>query len=242
VHVLLEKPIALSVAEADAVTAACADAGVLLMVGQTARFDAINMALRELVDDGAIGAPVLLSTFARHGWHWPGGWRAWQLDPAASGGHLVHNAVHEIDLACWLFGSEPARAHARGMHIASPELEIFDAYALQLSFASGATLLAELDCAAVPSSALLRSVHLIGSDGEARHDTTDDGSVWTGSDVKHVALALDGAIERELAHWLDCLEGRAEPAAGSRDATRALRIALAAERSARTGEVVQLDG
>jgi len=240
-HVLVEKPIALTEAEADEIAAACQLAGVTLMVGQSARFDAINLELKALVSEGGIGRPVVLHTFAHHGWFWRSGWRGWQIDPARSGGHLVHNGVHEIDLACWLFGSEPVRVLARGLRVASPALETFDAYALHLTFADGAALLAELSCAAVPPAALLRSVDLIGSEGEAHHETTGDGLVWTGSGAEFASLGFEGSLERELAHWLACLDGRAEPSATAAEGRRALSVALAAERSAVTGEPVELD-
>ena len=108
-HVHVEKPAALALADFDAMAAAIDAAGVSLLVGQTARFQPVNREFAAGIAEGLIGRPRMVHILWYTGHVWPDGWRGWQLDPARSGGHPVHNGVHAIDLAIWLLGAVPTR-------------------------------------------------------------------------------------------------------------------------------------
>jgi predicted dehydrogenase len=105
-HVLCEKPLATSVADAEAMVRACDEAGVHLMVAYPVRFSPAFTALREAVDRGAIGT-VQAITGTNNG-RLPAG-RAWFTDPAlAGGGALTDHTVHVADLVDALLGGVPA--------------------------------------------------------------------------------------------------------------------------------------
>jgi predicted dehydrogenase len=237
-HVFLEKPIALTLEDADAIIAACGDAGVKLMVGQSQRFEAIHRELHALVRSGEIGAPRHLTTFTCEGYFWPGGWRAWQHDPRQSAGNLVHNGIHDLDLMTWIVGEAPISLYARGVKLGSPELDTFDSYQIALSFPSGVTTLSVLGYSAVPPGGLLRSVLAIGSKGEARYETLADGAWWQAAGADHSVLPGPWLYDGELGHWLDCLEQDADPLVTPAQVRRSLELALAAERSAQTRSVI----
>ena len=102
--VLLEKPMACSAAECDALLAAERESGRLISVGHELRQSAQWGRVKELVDSGAIGAPLamnvgLFRNFYRSG---AGGWR---YDPTRVGSWLLEEAVHYFDLALWYFAS-----------------------------------------------------------------------------------------------------------------------------------------
>lgn len=107
--VLVEKPVAVDLASVDRLLTAADRAGAALLVGQTARFQPAHSELAAAIAGGRIGQPRLAHVSRYAGHVWPGGWRGWQLDPARSGGHVLHNGVHALDLVTWLLGGTPAR-------------------------------------------------------------------------------------------------------------------------------------
>lgn len=240
-HVLLEKPLALDLDEADAIIAACKSAGVKLMVAQVARFDGIKHELKAVVDEGSIGVPVHLHEYGYYGFFWGDGWRGWQIDVAKSGGHFVHNGVHDIDTACWIMQAYPIRVYARGMKLASPHLDTFDYFELHLTFANGATALAVESYSIPPLGMNLRGIQLYGTEGEASHDILADGALWARAGAEAHGLAGKYAMYDEIAHWVGCLEQDTMPLVHPEQSRMVLAIAMAAERSANTGEVVTFE-
>ncbi|MGH2311153.1 Gfo/Idh/MocA family protein, partial [Enterococcus faecalis] len=79
-HVHVEKPVALSLADFDAMVAATRSTS--LMVGQTVRFQPAVATLARSLHAGEVGRPRLVHVSWYTGYVWPGGWRGWQLDPA----------------------------------------------------------------------------------------------------------------------------------------------------------------
>ena len=93
----------------------------MLIAAHTHRAYDYGRAVKETVDAGAIGRPVLVRLAILGGWIWPD-WSAWVLDPERSGGHALHNGVHLLDLATWWLGDEPSDGHARGRKQTAAEL------------------------------------------------------------------------------------------------------------------------
>jgi len=114
-HVLCEKPLALTVAQADEMLAAVRQAGVLCPVNFVLRYNAVTEAVKAVLDSGVLGAPLSarLTNCAADSNLPPGHW-FW--DPAVSGGIFVEHGVHFFNLyAHWLGPGEvvDARAEAR---------------------------------------------------------------------------------------------------------------------------------
>jgi predicted dehydrogenase len=104
VHVLMEKPITRTLAEADAMIAVCQQAGVNLMVGFTHHFYPEMVEARRLVQAGVIGRPLIVhdSMSITHSFVLP-----WYRDKEiAGGGVFMCNAVHGFDRACWVIGQK----------------------------------------------------------------------------------------------------------------------------------------
>jgi predicted dehydrogenase len=100
-HILLEKPMAPSVAECDAIAAACAAAGVTLMLGFTHRFHPELIEARRIVASGELGEPVFAQDVFAFGEHGP--WPDWYYDRAVAGGGggaigslSVYEATHPL--------------------------------------------------------------------------------------------------------------------------------------------------
>ncbi|HTE19121.1 MAG TPA: Gfo/Idh/MocA family oxidoreductase [Armatimonadota bacterium] len=111
-HVLVEKPIALSVEDADAMIAAAERAGKLLMVAQVLRFWPEFAAIKELIDGGELGAvrgAHFKRIIARPDWSGDN----WFSDPAKTGGAVVDLHIHDTDFVQYLFG-KPAAVWSTG--------------------------------------------------------------------------------------------------------------------------------
>ncbi len=122
-HVYIEKPMAMSVAECDSIIAACAAAGVRLTVNFVTRFRDAPLAMKRLIDEGAIGEIRMIQM--------RGAWTSfilgdiideatgrviiprkdWAFDPA-EGSQFLDWGVHETDAVRWLTGSEAIRVYA----------------------------------------------------------------------------------------------------------------------------------
>ena len=103
-HVIVEKPAARTVAEADAIMAAAAAAGRQVRVGFNHRYHPALQQARQLVDSGALGPLMFVRGRYGHGGR-VGYDREWRADPARSGGgELMDQGVHLIDLSRWFLG------------------------------------------------------------------------------------------------------------------------------------------
>jgi predicted dehydrogenase len=170
-HVLVEKPIDITAARADALIDEAARAGVTLGVIFQDRLKPDVQRLKALVDAGRMGAPILAN--ARVKWYRPPSyyqgsrWRGTQaLD---GGGALMNQGVHTVDLLLWLFGpvrrvfaKTAARLHA---------IEVEDTAVAVLEFATGA--LGTLEAATSVYPGYSRRLELTGSNGTLILDGDD---------------------------------------------------------------------
>jgi predicted dehydrogenase len=235
-HVLLEKPIALTLEDADAIGAAAEAAGRVLMVGHVLRFFPEVVEMRRLVDSGEFGRPLSATALRLSA---PPDWNEWMLDPAKSGGVLVDMMVHDFDILNALLG--PARrVHARGSaerrHVqmllehegGSAALEGSHAMPASYPFTAGLRVLCErgvLDHRFVAGAGdevadamqSVLGIHPADADARRFHEARDP---WAA----------------QIAHFVDCVASGSEPRDGSfAQARLALAVALAARRSAETG-------
>jgi predicted dehydrogenase len=134
-HVLCEKPLAVTVDDARALSEAASSAGVKTMIGFTLRFAPTVMRLREIVRSGEIGEPHLLMVFQQNAQFLdPTRPFHWKMDGARTGGGaIVEYGIHTLDLARWLMG-DVTRVCAMGRTLV-PERPL----------ASGGTVRVEVD-------------------------------------------------------------------------------------------------
>ena len=118
-HVFLEKPIALTLEDADAILRAAEASGRLFMVGLVLRFWPEYVELQRRVDAGDLGRITAVATRRLSP---PADWAAWLGDPTQSGGTAVDLLVHDFDQMNWLFGKpisvfarEPAPGHVQAL-------------------------------------------------------------------------------------------------------------------------------
>lgn len=131
-HVIVEKPMALSTADAEAMVAAGKAAERLLVVAHPVRFSEPIQNLKQVVDSGTLGKLKLINS-SNHGKN-PGGWF---IDPALSGGGaLIDHTVHICDLVNYLFGIDPQTVFAYAGK-SQPDLPVEDIGLIQLMMTDG---------------------------------------------------------------------------------------------------------
>lgn len=102
-HVLCEKPMARTVAEAEAMIAVSKETGKTLMSAYCNRFYTAARTAKELIDSGKLGT-VRSAEFVRTGGPCPSGWNMWFRDGALSGGAPLDLHIHDVDMIRWMFG------------------------------------------------------------------------------------------------------------------------------------------
>jgi len=135
-HVLCEKPMATSVADAQRMIEACKASKVKLGVVFQNRYHAAHVRTREVVASGTLGEIQFVSAQMCRGFP-RGRWEGWRNDPVASGaGAIVAQSVHPIDLLRFLLGSEIVRV--QGMSdIAPPQRPVEEIVFAMLQFENG---------------------------------------------------------------------------------------------------------
>jgi predicted dehydrogenase len=133
-HVLCEKPVALDLAQAETMAAAARESGRLLGIAYYRRLYPKLMRAKQLMDEGAIGKPLLVEA-NYHGWL-ESPERGWLKDPAlAGGGPLYDVGSHRIDACNYLFG-KPVRATGL-LSNALHELAVEDSATTLIEYAGG---------------------------------------------------------------------------------------------------------
>lgn len=137
-HVFLEKPMAMTLEECDAMIQACQKNGVLLQLGFMRRFDPEFIAAAQRIEAGEIGKPMMIKSLT----HGPGLPPPWARDLRTSNGMLAEVNSHDWDTVRWLMGDDYIRVYAEVANLKGPSrhVEIPDFYdhaLVNLRFANG---------------------------------------------------------------------------------------------------------
>lgn len=162
-HIIVEKPMALTLNDADGMISACDEAGVKLFVVKQNRFNVPVVKLREALDAGRFGKLILGTVRVRwsrnQAYYDQAAWRGtWAMD----GGVLTNQASHHIDMLEWMFG-EVDSVFARAT-TAMVDIEAEDTAVVTLQFRNGALGLIEATTAVRPKD-LEGSISVLGERG-----------------------------------------------------------------------------
>lgn len=235
-HILLEKPMANSLEEADRMLAAQRRAGVKLMIGFTHRFHSELESAKRLIDAGELGRLTLAIDVMTTGGVIPGWF--WQK-PQAGGGVLHVNGAHSFDRLRWLMGAEIVEVFAY-TDTYDPRKTVEDSAVVALRFANGAmgaTVHNWVTDAAVPFKCDL-DIH--GTEGAIRIDTWNalEFSNATHTWVQH--RQRDDMFQKEIGEFVSAILEDRDPCVTGEDGRRSLACVQAAYESARTGKPVTL--
>lgn len=240
--VFCEKPMALTLADADRAISAADAAGVVLQVGFNRRFAPDWAAARALLDDGRVGRPRLLRSVTRD----PGG-----FDPArvAPNTIFLETLIHDFDALRFLNpGATAVEVFATATALVEPEWRdrgLLDTAVVLVRFDNGAVGTAEA-CFEATYGYDVRG-EVFGSGGMATMgDGRRTGMVFSGPSgvsaetVRSDQELLGAAYTAELAAFVDAVRRSAAAPVTGADARAALEIALAAAESVRTGHPVRV--
>lgn len=258
-HIVLGKPMAMRVEEADAMVAAVREAGVQCVAFQ-GQMRLRAGAIRARLDRGDLGDLVVMHQTGRwsiaEDWH-NSGRPGWFADPAkVPGGALIDEGIYWIDFFRYLAGSEVVEVEAKTANLVHRDIGVEDWGFAFFRFANGilATLEASWTICAPRASgpspkqnAVVR-LELVGTRGELVEQWFRDpgrGVLAAGADnwvFERQAEAPFGGTQAPfpLDHLIDCIETGRESPASIEEARRSFVVAMAAYESARRGAPVQL--
>lgn len=243
-HVLSEKPLATTLADARASIDACAAAGVNLMTAFPMRFSAPVVQIKRMIDGGGLGMIYAANTTNQG--ECPKHHRAWFVDKVlAGGGAIMDHTVHLADLLRWYLQDEVVEVYAEVNRILyGDEVEVETGGLLTLTFSSGA--FATIDCSwskppYYPTWGGL-TMDLIGEKGVVTVNAFRQNLTVYSHALKRPQLVYWGSDANAgmLREFIDCIHERRAPAVTGEDGLRALEVALAAYRSVETGAPVRL--
>jgi predicted dehydrogenase len=237
-HVILEKPIARTMEDAQQILDAFSDAGPRLFVGHVVRFFPEYVGIKHKIDAGDLGTIGVVRTSRRSPFLL--GWNDWYADWRVSGGVLLDLVIHDFDYLRWTLG-EAERVYARGL--LGREYNRLDYVLVTLRFESGA--IAHVEGHWGYPGSFNYSIEVAGSDALITVDSTEPGPLrLIGGATDEVPDLASGKspYEKELEHFIHCIATGEEPIVRAQDAREALRIGLAATESVLTGEPVTLGG
>ena len=253
-HVLVEKPIALSVAEAEAVVEdGHARARIVATVSQR-RFEPAMQALHEAIAAGALGRISLIMGESLH--HRPQSYydsAPWRGTVAFDGGVLMNQAIHVIDLVRWIGGS--VRSVGANLATLGHQIEVEDTATLSLLFTNGT--LGEVVATTCAVSETLPELRIYGENGCVRiagHEAVEwevpgitrppriagpePPSASLGSTATWGANAI--GYLRQYADFAEAVHAGRPPAVTGEDGRNAVEVVTAAYEASRTGRVAYL--
>jgi UDP-N-acetyl-2-amino-2-deoxyglucuronate dehydrogenase len=250
-HVVTEKPMAITLEQADALVSATDAAGVKLFVVKQNRLNPSIQLLKRAVDKGRFGRIYVANTTVR--WHRPqeyydaAPWRGtWEFD----GGAFMNQASHYVDLIQWLLG--PVESVIAKTATQARRIEAEDSGVAVLKFRSGALGVIEVNVLTHPRN-WEGSITIIGEKGTAKVGGTAVNKVehWVFAEYDDDDKLVDAAAtsppsvygfghEGYYRNVLAVLRGEAQPETDGRAGRKSLELILGIYESAKTGRDVPL--
>lgn len=240
VPMFLEKPIALTMTEADRIVSVIAQSRVKFQLGFNRRFDLGHRKAKVMIMEGRIGEPVLVKTCAR--------------DPQPppdeyirrSGGIFVDECIHDFDMALWLMNCKAAEVWATGTTLVYPQFARygdFDNAVAILKFRNGG--LGVIEGSRTSKYGYDLRTEVLGDQGEVRVDNVRNDSVelWKGQGglkqpCPWFLERFAQAYRSEIEGFCDYLVKGGDSPVSAEDGRMALQVALAARESAKKKRVM----
>jgi predicted dehydrogenase len=258
-HVIVEKPLEITLDRCDAIVRACQRKKVVLATTFPSRFHESAQLMKQAIEKGRFGRLTMggahVKWWRTQQYYDSGAWRGtWKLD---GGGALMNQAIHSVDLLLWFMGPA-AEVSAHTATLAHERIEVEDAAVAAIKFQNGAVGIIEASTAAFPGE--LKRVEINGDAGSAvlreedlvvwkfaKETKADDslrermaGKTKTGggaADPKAIGYHGHTAQFKDV---IDAIKKGKHPLTGASEGRRAVELILAIYKSAETGKTVKL--
>jgi len=226
-HVLVEKPIAFTLTEAEEMIAAAKDAGVILATGHVERFNPAVQKAKELIDDGVIGD--IVSAFAK---------RVGPLPPRIKDvGVSIDLAIHDLDIMNYLFEEEITQVYGT-MNSSFDDSEFEDHAEIMVSFDNESTGIIEVNWLTPYKR---RELELTGTAGIISVDYIQQSIEVFGKFAQDIEIVHEEPLKGELKSFLNSVVEEKEPVITGEDGLKALKMVIAANKSSKEHRPVSLD-
>lgn len=252
-HVIIEKPIAMSIADADEIVRRADERGVKVSACHQNRFNVAVQKLRKALEAGRFGKLSHGSIHVR--WNrgrsyydqapWRGTW-------AQDGGTLMNQCIHGIDLLRWMMGDEPVVVYGQTRQRMHDYLEAEDVGVAVVQFANGAVATIEGTSNVYPKN-LEETLYIFGETGTVKigGTSTNNIDVWDFADETDEDLANKGLKEQTsnvygnghtalYADMIDAIQNDRRPYVDAVAGRNAVEMVLAIYKSQKTGLPVKL--
>jgi len=258
-HVIIEKPLEITLKRCDKIIAECEKAGVVVSTIFPSRFHAPSQEIKRAIEKGRFGRLTMGDAYVK--WWRPqsyydsGAWRGtWELD---GGGALMNQAIHSVDLLIWLMG--PIKEiRAQASLLAHERIAVEDAAVAALTFENGALGVIQASTACYPGS--LKKIAIHGDGGSAVMEEEDiiewefakstvrdkrikaemAGRTQTGGGASDPAAIGHHGHTAQFNDVIKAIKSGATPAIDGHEGRRAVEVILAIYRAAETGKGVRL--
>lgn len=238
VHVFCEKPLSITLSDADEMIAAHDKAGTVFMVGQVLRFYPLHELGRKIIDDGEIGDIIYLET------DYCGKYSGPRNKPDSwygTIGGFLENGIHKSDLINWFGGKAESVSAEVGSFSGNKDWED---YAITL-IRYDSEAVGVLRWGSFMGSRGSRATIIDGTKGSLKLDMASgnvyrkfmDESEWT--ELPPEDKGASGVVKEDQ-HFVDCIEANKPPIVDGRDGRHAVEVVLASYKSAKNGTKVSL--
>lgn len=247
-HVLCEKPISVTLKEADQMIEAAKKARRKLMIGFTNRLFTGPQKAKEIVDSKALGKPFMMRVRFAHGGPYPGWAKSdwFYVRDMSSGGAMLDMGIHAIDLCLWIMG--PIVGVSAKAATLVKKIEVDDNAVLLVEFKNGTLGYIEVGWTSKPG---FTGFEIYGTEGSlicdyARGLGIIGGKASAGTDSTREWKTIErnptqGGWSVEIPHWLDVVRGEQKLTMTGQAGRDALEVALAAYKSSATGKRVAIE-
>lgn len=258
-HVIVEKPLEITLKRCDKAIAACEKAGVKLAAIFPSRFHDSSVKIKKAIESGRFGRVTMgdayVKWFRTQKYYDSGAWRGtWALD---GGGALMNQAIHTVDLLTWLMGPV-AEIQAATATLAHERIELEDTAVATLKFENGALGVIQATTAAYPG--YLKRIEIHGDQGTAVLEEEDLKAWDFAKSRKSDAAILEGMKKKkstgggasdpsaighhghamQIKDFVDAINKDRPPAVDGYEGRRSVEIIMAIYKAAQTGKTVKL--
>jgi UDP-N-acetylglucosamine 3-dehydrogenase len=225
-HVLVEKPMAANVKQAEKLLKTAEKEDLHLTIGFLMRFIPGLQHIRKAVEDKTLGEPVCAT--AKRVTQWP--------ERIGDVGVVKDTAIHDIDVMRYVFNEDPVAVYAKTGNMGHIKFE--DYAQIMLTFKGGKSAFIEANWLTPYKTRLLV---VTGSEAIMKLDyITQELTIEKAKETIQPRYALQEPLKLELQHFARCIAKKEKPLITGKDGLRALQIAEAALKSSATGKVIKL--